>query len=158
MAEPPTVAAPPSVTEPLKKSARDVAKSAGAVKQSAKELTSSADRTTQLAADRTVLAAERTYAAWIRTGLGALASGVGAKALLQPVLPAWLVTATGSVLVIFAGFCFVAAVWRQFRRYAPPRPDTPRMPRPLILAINGFLVLVTLAVLLGVWFGGAIRL
>jgi putative membrane protein len=158
-AEPkPTVTAPASVTEPLKRSARDVAQSAGAVKQSARELSDSADRTTQLAADRTVLAAERTYAAWVRTGLGALASGVGAKALLHPVLPDWMATITGSVLILFAGFCFVAAVWREWGKYAPPRPDTRRLPRPLILGINGFLVLVALAVLLGVWFGGPVRL
>src|SRR5215211_5203705 len=48
----------------------------------------SADRRTELAANRTVLAAERTYAAWVHTGL---------------------VVLTGSVLVAFAAFCFIAA-------------------------------------------------
>src|ERR1700761_5111534 len=119
MAEP-VVNAPASVTEPLKKSARDVAQSAGAVKQSAKNLSGSADRTTQLAADRTVLAAERTYAAWIRTGLGSLASGIGAKALLQHIIPDWLVDLTGSMLILFSTFCFFAAVWREFRPVKPP--------------------------------------
>jgi uncharacterized membrane protein YidH (DUF202 family) len=69
-------------------------------------------------ADRTVFAAERTYAAWVRTGLLAMASGIGAKALLEELLPQWLIIATGSVLVLFSAFCFGAAVWRHLSRRA----------------------------------------
>src|SRR3954449_5576174 len=69
----------------------------------------SADRRTELAANRTVLAAERTYAAWVRTGLVSLAAGVGAKKTLGGVLLDWAVVLTGSVLVAFAAFCFIAA-------------------------------------------------
>jgi putative membrane protein len=114
----------------------------------------SADRRTELAADRTVFAAERTYAAWVRTGLAALASGVGAKKLLEGVVPDAMIIATGTVLVLFSAFCFAAAVWRQaFVGTPPPVPDVRRLPPPLLMAVNGFLVLVALAALLGVWFG-----
>ena len=114
----------------------------------------SADRRTELAADRTVLAAERTYAAWVRTGLMSLAAGVGAKKTLGGVLPEWVVVLTGSVLVAFAAFCFAAAVWRElYPGTPPPRPDVRRLPRALLFALNGFLAIVALAALFGVWFG-----
>jgi putative membrane protein len=113
-----------------------------------------ADRRTELAADRTVFAAERTYAAWVRTGLVALASGIGAKKLLEGLLPDWLIVLTGSVLVLFSAFCFAAAVWRHlYPGPPPPRPDARRIPSVLLVAVNGFLVLVTLAALVGIWFG-----
>ena len=128
-----------------------LAKSAAQLEQNAEIQTDTADRRTELAADRTVLAAERTYAAWVRTGLAALASGIGARALLTKLVPDWLIGTTGSVLILFSGFCFVAAVWRQMMRVRPPRPDTPRIPAPLLLAINGFLLIVSLAALVGIW-------
>src|ERR671917_475557 len=91
------------------------------------------DRHTEIAATRTVLAAERTYAAWVRTGLMSLATGVGAKTTLGGVLPEWIVVLTGSVLVTFAAFCFVAAVWRELSPGTPPpRPDVHRLPRVLL--------------------------
>jgi putative membrane protein len=115
----------------------------------------SADRRTELAADRTVFAAERTYAAWVRTGLAALASGVGARALLEDVVAEWLILATGTLLVLFSAFCFVAAVWRQiFVGPPPPRPDVGRIPAPLLVVVNGFLALVACAALVSIWFGG----
>jgi putative membrane protein len=128
-----------------------LARSAAHLEQSAEIQTDSADRRTELAADRTVLAAERTYAAWVRTGLAALASGIGARALLEKLVPGWLIGATGSVLILFSGFCFVAAVWRQMGKVRPPRPDTPRIPAALLIAINGFLLIVSLAALIGIW-------
>jgi putative membrane protein len=128
-----------------------LAASAAHIEHSAAEQTDSADRRTELAADRTVLAAERTYAAWVRTGLAALASGIGARALLDKVVPNGLIGATGSVLILFSGFCFVAAVWRQMSSFAPPRPDTRRIPPALLIMINGFLLIVSLAALVGIW-------
>jgi putative membrane protein len=129
-----------------------LAASAGALKQSADTQTESADRRTVLAADRTVLAAERTYAAWVRTGLAALASGIGARALLEAVLDARLILATGSLLIVFSAFCFIAAVWREMWPGAPPPvPDTRKIPPAILIAINGFLVLVSLATLVGLW-------
>lgn len=120
----------------------------------ARRTEASADRRTELAADRTVLAAERTYAAWVRTGLVSLAAGVGAKKTLGGVLPDWVVVLTGSVLAAFAAFCFGAAVWRElFPGTPPPQPDVRRLPRILLFALNGFLALVALAVLVGIWFG-----
>jgi len=127
-----------------------LARSASHLERSAAEQTDSADRRTELAADRTVLAAERTYAAWVRTGLAALASGIGARALLDKIVPVWLIGITGSVLILFGGFCFVAAVWRQMTRI-DPHPDTRRLPPALLIAVNGFLLLVCLAALVGIW-------
>jgi putative membrane protein len=129
-----------------------LADSAETLERSAVQQEDSADRRTVLAADRTVLAAERTYAAWIRTGLAALASGVGARALLEGVVHPALAAATGSVLILFSAFCFVAAVWRELWSGAPPPvPDIRHLPRALLLAVNGFLMLVALAALVGVW-------
>jgi len=128
-----------------------LAKSAKQLEQSADIQTESAIRRTELAADRTVLAADRTYAAWVRTGLAALAAGVGAHALLDHVVPDWLIGATGSVLIVFSGFCYIAAVWRQMTEVAPPRPDMRRIPPWLLIAINSFLLVVSLAALVGIW-------
>jgi len=101
-----------------------------------------------------VLAAERTYAAWIRTGLAALASGIGAKKLLEGVVPEWMIVATGSLLVLFSAMCFVVAVWREIvPGVTAPDPQVRRLPSWLLILANGFLTLVALAALLGVWFG-----
>ncbi len=117
-------------------------------------MSDSTDRRTVLAANRTVLAAERTYAAWVRTGLTALASGVGAKKVLGGVMPEWAVVLTGSVLVLFSAACFAAAVWRELvPDIHAPRPEVRRLPRGVLLGLNGFLMLVSFAALLGVWFG-----
>ena len=111
-----------------------------------------ADRRTELAADRTVLAAERTYAAWMRTGFAALASGVGARTLLAGVLSHWLVMGVGTVLIVFSGFCFGAAIWRElFAGAPPPRPDVRHIPRGLLYVVNGFLILVSVAAMIGIW-------
>jgi putative membrane protein len=134
--------------------AEQVRRSAAELAETVSQAKDTADRRTELAADRTVLAAERTYAAWVRTGLAALASGVGAKALLRSVIPTWLTLATGSVLVLFSVVCFAAAVWRELDPGAPPpRPDTRRLPKALLVSLNGFLILVDLAVLAGIWIG-----
>lgn len=111
---------------------------------------SSADRRTKLAADRTLLAAERTYAAWMRTGLAALAAAIGAKALLDKLVPDWLVLSASLVLLIFAEFCFVAGVWRQLTGKERPQPDAPQIPAWLLVVFNGFLVVLGLAVLVGI--------
>jgi putative membrane protein len=129
-----------------------LAASAGALRESAQDQTESADRRTVLAADRTVLAAERTYAAWVRTGLAALAAGIGARALLFKLVPDWLIIATATVLILFSGFCFVAGVWRDLHPGTPPpAPDTRRLPTWLLVSVNGFLLLVTVAALFGIW-------
>jgi putative membrane protein len=138
----------------LQRSGEKLAESAEKIKHSTYGVEDSAERTTQLAADRTVFAAERTYAAWVRTGLLALASGIGAKALLSEVIPQWLIIATGSILVLFSAFCFGAAVWRHLEPgVPPPRVDVSRIPVWILVAVNGFLALVALAALVGIWFG-----
>jgi putative membrane protein len=141
-------------TKTLERSGEKLADSAEKLQDSSERIEDSADRRTQLAADRTIFAAERTYAAWVRTGLVALASGIGAKKLLGGIVPDWLIIVNGSVLVIFSAFCFVAAVWRQLDPGPPPpRPDAKRLPPTLLIALNGFLAIVSLAALLGIWFG-----
>jgi len=136
----------------LELSATATQRSAVATEQAAVATQQSVDRNTQLAADRTVLAAERTYAAWVRTGLAALASGVGARALLSGVLPEWFGALTACGLVLFGAFCFIAAVWREMvTGVPPPVADIQRLPTPLLLAVNGFLVLISLIAAVGVW-------
>src|SRR5437763_9789992 len=136
------------------RSGEKLAESAEKIKRSTHGVEDSAARTTELAADRTVFAAERTYAAWVRTGLMALASGIGAKALLSGVIPQWLIIATVTVLVLFSAFCFGAAVWRHLEPgVPPPRVDVSRIPAWVLVAVNGFLALVALAALVGIWLG-----
>lgn len=142
----------------LEQNSKKLADSAKKLKDSSVRIEDSADRRTELAADRTIMASERTYAAWVRTGLVALASGIGAKALLTGIVPNWLVIANGSGLVIFSVFCFAIAVWRQLDPGAPPpRPDIRRVPPPMLIAMNGFLALVSLAALVGIVFGSGSR-
>jgi putative membrane protein len=137
---------------PARTATKQLSRSATKLVESADRQTDSADRRTVLAADRTVLAGERTYAAWVRTGLAAMAAGIGSRALLDKLVPDWLIGATGSVLVLFSGFCFVAAVWREIAPGAPPPPpDTRRLPAWLLVLVNGFLMLVSLAALIGLW-------
>ena len=148
-------------TAPIERTARTVAQhsrkvahSAAETKQAAAAIEESADLNTRLAADRNILAAERTYAAWVRTGLFALASGIGARALLDGVLPGWLVLADASMLIAFSTFCFGAAMWRQLNPGPPPpRPQLKPIPPALLIAMNAFLALVSLAALVGIWFG-----
>jgi putative membrane protein len=136
----------------VEKDSRKIADSAKELKHSSYRIEDSADRTTRLAADRTILAAERTYAAWVRTGLFALASGIGARALLTGLLPDWLIRADASMLIAFSMFCFGAAIWRHVNPGPPPPiPDVRQISRPLLIAVNLFLALVSLAALIGIW-------
>jgi putative membrane protein len=145
---------PTVAKQSLQRSGEKLAESAEKIKHSTYRVEDSTDRTTELAADRTVFAAERTYAAWVRTGLFALASGVGAKALLSELVPEWMIFATGSVLILFSAFCFGAAVWRHLDPgVPPPRADVSRIPPWIFIVVNGFLALVALAALIGIWFG-----
>lgn len=129
----------------------ELTESAQSIARSAARLDEEANKRTAWAADRTVLAAERTYAAWVRTALAALASGVGARAVLEDVMPLWLARITGSVLILFAAFCLVAAIWREFYGVRIRKSRLSPMPRLVIIPFNGFLVLATLAALVGIW-------
>jgi putative membrane protein len=136
----------------VEQQSRHVADSASETKHSAARIETSADIATRLAADRNVLAAERTYAAWVRTGLFALASGIGAHALLFGVVPGWLARADASVLIAFSIFCFAAAIWRYIEPGPPPPvPQLNRIPQSALIVVNGFLGLVSLAALVGIW-------
>jgi len=138
--------------EKLAESGKSVAKSSRVLEQGTREVVQETNKQVLLAADRALLATERTFAAWVRTGLSSLAAGVGARALLEKVIPLWLAKSTGSVLVVFAGFCFVAAVWRQlWRPVPPPGLDLKPMPRALLIPVSAFLLLVAVAALIGIW-------
>ena len=136
------------------RAATTLAESGKQVERSTRQVSADTNRQVQLATDRTLLAAERTYAAWVRTALAALASGIGARALLQDYVPLWLAKATASVLVVFAGFCVVAAVWRHlWQPVPPPVTDVRPVPRMVLLPMNAFLLLVAVAALVGIWVG-----
>ena len=123
-----------------------------AVGEYSEELTAGSDRRTIFASDRTLLAAERTYAAWVRTALAALAGGIGAKALAKDVLPEWAGKLTGTILIVFAGFCLIAAIWRELSGMPKaPGPDMKPIPRSLLVPMNFSLLLVALAALVGIW-------
>jgi len=132
----------------LQSQSRELKRSAKAVEQSSAQLAEGADRRTVLAGDRTLLAAERTYAAWVRTALAALAAGVGSAALVRGVLPMMVGKVVGTVLILFAGFCLIAAV-----RGTPiqPRPDIKPLPRALLVPMNFLLLLVAVAAMVGIW-------
>jgi putative membrane protein len=139
-------------SQELRKDSAQITRSARAVEQSTGQLTESADRRTVLSGDRTLLAAERTYAAWVRTALAALAAGIGARALVKDILPQWVGKLTGTVLILFAGFCLIAAGWREIQGIPPtPAPDIKPIPRALLVPMNFFLLLVALAALVGIW-------
>ena len=140
--------------EELEETAQKVERGTARMARGTLHMEVSADRRTELAANRTIFAAERTYAAWVRTGLVAMASGVAAKPALSGHLPDWLIGLTGTVLVLFSVFCFIAAVWRQLDPGPPPpKPDAKRMHPAWLLVLNGFLALAAVASLIGIWFG-----
>ena len=140
--------------EKLKDSAVRIKDSAVQMEHSTARVEDSAGRRTELAADRTVFAAERTYAAWVRTGLVAMASGIGARALLMGTLPEWLVIATGTVFMLFSVFCFGAGVWRHlYPGPPPPIPDAARIHPTVLVLVNTVLAMVSIAALIGIWFG-----
>jgi putative membrane protein len=129
---------------------RKVADSARELKQSSQRIETSADRTTVLAADRNILASERTYAAWVRTGLLALAGGIAANTLKD--VPAWLVLANGTLLILFSLFCFAAGVWRHFNPGPPPpAPSVQAMPWQILVGINAVLSVIALCALVTLW-------
>lgn len=142
----------PATSETLANNSAAMQRSARAVEHSTDQLADSADRRTQLASDRTLLAAERTYAAWVRTALAALAGGIGARALVRDVLPAIVGQVSGSILILFAGFCLIAAVWRELHGIPRnPGPDMKPVPRGLLIVMNFFMLVVALAALVGIW-------
>jgi putative membrane protein len=82
-----------------------------------------------------------------------LAGGIGARALLEGLVPGWMVMAQATVLMLFAVFCFVAGVWRQLFKVEPEAPDIDRLPGGLLIAVNVFLALVAATALVGIWMG-----
>lgn len=139
-------------SDELRKERSALDRSARSVARSTSDLADSSDRRTVLAGDRTLLAAERTYAAWVRTAIAAIAAGIGARALARDILPQWVGKMTGTILIIFACFCLVAAVWREIRGTPrPPQPDIRAIPSALLVPMNILLMLVAAAALAGIW-------
>ena len=67
-------------------------------------------------------------------------------------LPELAGKAIASILVLFAAFCLVAAVWRQLQGIKPPpHPDIRPIPNALLVPTNAVLLLVVVAALLGIW-------
>jgi len=136
----------------LNEQSREIKRSAKAVEQTMGRFADGADRRTILAGDRTLLATERTYAAWVRTALAALAAGVGSTAVFKDRLPGVFGQLIGTVLIVFAGFCLVAAVWRELKGTPiTPHPDIKPIPAALLVPMNFFLMLVAIAALAGIW-------
>jgi putative membrane protein len=134
------------------KEAREIKRSAKAVEKTMDRFADDADRRTVLAGDRTLLATERTYAAWMRTALASLAAGVGSTAVFKESLPRILAHLIGTVLIVFAGVCLVAAVWRELNGTPiTPHPDIKPVPAKLLVPMNFFLMLVAVAALVGIW-------
>jgi hypothetical protein len=66
----------------------------------------------------------------------------------------WMIVAADSVLVVFSAFCFAVGVWPNLNPGAPlPRPDVRQLPAFLLVSVSGFLVLVSIAELVGIWAG-----
>lgn len=136
----------------LHKETREIKRSAKAVEQTMDRFADGADRRTILAGDRTLLATERTYAAWVRTALAALIAGVGSTAVFKEALPKFVGQLIGTVLIVFAGFCLVAAVWRELRGTPiTPHPDIKPISAALLVPMNFLLLLVAVAALVGIW-------
>jgi putative membrane protein len=63
-----------------------------------------------------------------------------------------IVMFASTVLVLFSTFCFCAAVWREMvPEVKDPAPAARRIPSYVLYLINGSLVLVSLAALIGIW-------
>src|SRR5690349_15596300 len=136
----------------LRKQTAEFKKTADHIEEKTAELADAADRRTILATDRTYLASERTYAAWMRTALAALASGIGARAVMHDILPQLAGKIIATILVLFAAFCVIAAVWRQLQGIIPPpHPDIRPIPNALLVPTNAVLLLVVIAALVGIW-------
>jgi len=142
----------PSEGKEIRQQTAELRRSARAVEQTMGEFADSADRRTVLSGDRTLLATERTYAAWVRTALAALAAGVGSTAVFRNTLPKLVGQMIGTVLIVFAGVCLVAAVWRELRGTPiTPHPDIKPIPAALLVPMNLLLLLVAVAALVGIW-------
>ncbi|WP_162913319.1 DUF202 domain-containing protein [Rhodospirillaceae bacterium SYSU D60014] len=113
-----------------------------------------AEDRTEYAADRTALANERTCSAWIRTGLAALAAGLGVARFLGGTLPEWAVEIIAAMLVLCAVAAFSFSAWRYHGLQARlQRARVRSIPFPLILMLNGVLILAAVVGLVGLWFG-----
>ena len=60
--------------------------------------------------------------------------------------------ASVSALMLFSVFCFSAAVWRHlYPGPPPPVPDAARIHPALLILMNAFLSVVSIAALIGIW-------
>jgi putative membrane protein len=61
------------------------------------------------------------------------------------------------MLIAFSTFCFGAAIWRELAPGTPPpRTALKPIPRAVLITINTFLALVSVAALIGIWLGAPV--
>lgn len=105
-----------------------------------------------MSASRTVLAVERTYAAWVRTGLACLAAGVASREFIRSAAPFPIAGILASLLILFSGFCFFAAAWRELSPLTSSRSaDVPRIAPAISVGANTLMVSISAITLIGLW-------
>ena len=69
-------------------------------------------------------------------------------------LPNSLSLLASTVLIVFCALCLVAGVWRElFPGAPPPPPSVKRLPAAILIIVNGVLIVIALAALVGIWMG-----
>nr|AWM06142.1 hypothetical protein CIT39_06555 [Bradyrhizobium symbiodeficiens] len=68
-------------------------------------------------------------------------------------MPAWVILADSSALIVFSIFCYLVAAWR-FKNSgaARPNPDVSRIDARILAAMSSFLSVISAAALFGIWF------
>jgi putative membrane protein len=72
---------------------------------------------------------------------------------LEGVLTEWMIIGTGTILLLFSAFCFIAGIWRYLLQIETPAPEAPKIPILFFVVFNGFLALVALVACFGLLLG-----
>jgi putative membrane protein len=119
---------------------------------SASSITHSGKQKTRAAFSRKAQAQQSTYVAWILTGVAALATGVALDLMFANIGCSGYGVATSSVLILYSGFCYVAAVWRILeQRVSSPLRAFRLFPSTKLITISAALIVIDLAVLTACW-------
>jgi putative membrane protein len=118
----------------------------------ASSITHSDKQKTRAAFSRKAQAEQSTYIAWILTGVAALATGVAIDLMFANIGCSGYGVVTGSVLILYSGFCYVAAVWRSIEQHAvSPLRAFRLLPGAKLITISAALIVIDLAVLTACW-------